>query len=51
MRWIIGNTRKAARKGDNAALERWTGEGGSVANETKATPRIITTVSRRVRRL
>ena len=53
MRWIIGNTpkQKETRKGDNAALERWTAEGGSTAIETKAKPRKKPAVFGLVRRL
>ena len=36
MQWIKRNTEKDAQKGENAALDRWTTEGGSVADETNA---------------
>jgi hypothetical protein len=36
MQWIKRNTEKAARKGEKAALDRWTTEGGYVVDETNA---------------
>ena len=35
VQWIKKNIEKDARKVENAALDRWTAEGGFVADETK----------------
>jgi hypothetical protein len=34
--WLKRNSQRAARNGDMAALEQWTTEGGSAADETRA---------------